>query len=182
MIIDIFTEWVTKGEQSYDKDGVLAGEGKVNEKWLNQLLEHPYFKLSPPKSTGRELFGIEFAEKLWNAAEDMKITDRDKMATVTALTAKTIAIEISRYIETANLNEVLVSGGGRFNKTLMKQIALYLPEGIAVKGTDEHGIPADAKEAIAFALLGYQCYKKRTNNLPSATGAKKGVIMGKIAW
>lgn len=182
MIIDIFTEWISKGKSTYDHNGELAAKGTVNVKWLNQLLEHPYFKLTPPKSTGREQFGREFAEEWWSGAERASISALDKIATVTELTAVTIANEISRYQARAQIKEVLVSGGGRFNQTLMERISFHLSDEIEVKGSDEEGFPADAKEAIAFAILGYQCYKQQTNNLPSATGAKKRVVMGKIAW
>ncbi|MFD2044916.1 anhydro-N-acetylmuramic acid kinase [Ornithinibacillus salinisoli] len=182
MIIDAFTGWATGGKQSFDKDGELAAKGKVHERWLSELLDHSYFHMPAPKSTGRESFGIEFAKKAWLQAEEYQINNVDRIATVTALTAKTIALEISKFTSSAHLQEVLVSGGGRFNNTLMYLIATYLPSQLIIKGTDEYGMPAEAKEAISFAILGYQCYKQRTNNLPSATGAQKNVVMGKIAW
>ncbi|WP_407271561.1 anhydro-N-acetylmuramic acid kinase [Radiobacillus sp. PE A8.2] len=182
MMIDMFTNRITKGVQSFDRNGLLAAKGKVNEGWLNQLLMHPYYNQLPPKSTGRELFGEEFANLLWDEASKLGITDYDKLATVTALTGKTIAKEINRYVELKDIKEVLVSGGGYYNQTLMKELKALLPEGVLIEGTDYYGIPADAKEAITFAILGYQCYKKRTNNIPKATGAKKSVVMGKIAW
>ena len=182
MIIDMFTNWITSGKQTYDKDGAIAAKGKVNETWLNQILEHEYFTLAPPKSTGRELFGKAFAIGLWEQAEGHGINDLDKLATVTALTAKTIAAEISRNLESKDIREVLVSGGGSYNKTLMKMLADFLPDDIVVDTTEYLGMPQDAKEAIAFAILGYQCYMQRTNNLPSATGATHPVVMGKMAW
>lgn len=182
MIIDAFTSWVTEGKQSYDKDGKLAAIGEVDHKWLKKLLEHDYYKLTPPKSTGRELFGMDFAKKLWNEAEKMYVSNLDRIATATELTAITIAQEIAKFIDHGNIEEVLISGGGRFNHTLMERIAFHLPKELHIKGTEEYGMPSEAKEAIVFALLGYQCYNKTPNNLPSATGAKHPVIMGKIAW
>ncbi|SHG46658.1 anhydro-N-acetylmuramic acid kinase [Ornithinibacillus halophilus] len=179
MMIDAFTEWATNGKQTFDKDGAIAARGIVNESWLSELLKHPYFKQTAPKSTGREQFGIDYARKLWNEAELAGITNSDKIATITALTAKTIAMEILKH---KDVGEVLVSGGGRYNPTLMRNISDFLPSEIKVNGTEASDFPADAKEAITFALLGYQCYRKRTNNLPSATGADKPVVMGKIAW
>ena len=181
MIMDAFTNWATSGKQSYDKDGALAASGKINQNWLHHLLQHEYFKLSPPKSTGRELFGMDFAKSLWDEAEKSHITNIDKIATVTELTAVTIAQEIEKFVEQGKIEEVLISGGGRYNQTLMERISYHLPK-VRVKGTEEYDMPADAKEAIVFALLGYQCYHKRPNNLPSATGAKHSVVMGKIAW
>lgn len=180
MVIDMFTEWATDGAHTYDHNGRFAAKGKINETLLQELLEHPYFKQSPPKSTGRELFGREFAQKIWRDAES--ISNVDKIATITELTAITISNDIRRHQKSCDLQEVLVSGGGRFNRTLMDRMAHHLPVEINVRSSDEVGVPAEAKEAIAFALLGYQCYQKRTNNLPSATGAKNGVVMGKMAW
>lgn len=182
MIIDAFTIFATNGEHTYDKDGTLASEGNINEEWLERLLKHDYFQLKSPKSTGREMFGFDFAQSLWNDAELLAIPDHDKIATITDLTAKTITDEINNYINIYELREVLISGGGRYNETLMKRITFHLPETITVMGTEKRGIDPDAKEAIIFALLGYQCCHKRTNNLPSATGAKHAVVMGKIAW
>ena len=181
MIMDAFTNWATDGNQSYDKDGILAAKGKVDQHWLQKLLQHDYFKLPPPKSTGRELFGMDFARVLWDEAEKNHISDLDKIATATELTAVTIAQEIGKSVERGKIEEVLISGGGRYNHTLMERISYHLPK-VTVKGTEEYDMPADAKEAIVFALLGYQCYRKRPNNLPSATGATRSVVMGKIAW
>ncbi|NBJ69564.1 MULTISPECIES: anhydro-N-acetylmuramic acid kinase [Clostridia] len=182
MIIDAFTSWATNHTQNYDKNGDIAAKGRVHEDWLKQLLDHPYFQLAAPKSTGRELFGEAFAKKLWQEAECYQMNHTDKITTITALTAKTIAMEINKFIKSASLKEVFISGGGRYNKTLMRFISNYLSPDVSVYGTEEIGMPADAKEAISFAILGYQCYQQRTNNLPAATGANNEVIMGKMAW
>lgn len=182
MIIDAFVSWATAGRESFDRDGDIARRGMVDERWLDKLLDHPYFEQNYPKSTGREMFGVGFARKLWQEAESLYINQVDRIATVTALTAKTIAKEILTHGKTAYVKEVLISGGGRNNQTLFNSIQEYLPKDISVVGIEEYGMVADAKEAVIFALLGYQCFKKRTNNLPSATGASKEVVMGKIAW
>lgn len=180
MIIDAFTNWATDGDQSYDKYGEIAATGNIHQKWLESLLRHHYYQLPSPKSTGREMFGIEYAREIWS--EGSHVSDVDKITTVTALTAKTIAMEIEKHIKSGQIKEVLVSGGGRYNQTLMKFLSSYLPPNLNIIPTDHFGIPADAKEAMIFGLLGYECYHQRTNNLPSATGAKEQVIMGKIAW
>ncbi|MET3698297.1 anhydro-N-acetylmuramic acid kinase [Bacillus oleivorans] len=182
MIIDAFTNWATNGALDYDKDGSLAAKGTINQKWLEELLQHAYFKLAPPKSTGRELFGTEYAKKLWEQAHVKGISHVDRIATITELTAVTIAQDIQSYIKSGNIKEVLISGGGRFNRTLLSRISFHLPMEVEIHGTEVQGIPSDAKEAIVFALLGYQCYYKKPNNLPAATGAKRPVVMGKIAW
>ncbi|MDZ5473704.1 anhydro-N-acetylmuramic acid kinase [Bacillus sp. 31A1R] len=181
MIIDAFMKWATNGEKSYDAGGEFAAKGMVNKGWLAKLLNHSYYQVEIPKSTGREMFGIQYAEKLWLEAEDLKLSLEDRLATVTALTAYTIAGEIKKHIEPAQLKEVLVSGGGYHNQTLLKELSNQLPE-LEIQGTNHLGVSPDAKEAMIFALLGYKCLKQQTNNLPSATGATKPVIMGKISW
>ncbi|MUK89011.1 anhydro-N-acetylmuramic acid kinase [Ornithinibacillus sp. L9] len=182
MIIDYFAEKITGGNLSYDHDGLLAANGKVQMEWLDNLVQHPYFTQTPPKSTGREMFGRDYAKALWEQAEQRSIPYEDRIATITALTASTLTAEIIRYITETSIKEVLISGGGSNNPTLMKYITNYLPSNVMVKGTHDYGINPDAKEAMIFALLGYQCLKKRTNNLPAATGSKRNVVMGKIAW
>lgn len=181
MMIDAFAKWTTDGKQTFDKDGRLASQGKVNEDWLRDLLNHEYFGRSSPKSTGRELFGEQYAIKLWEEAEEKGISNVDRLATMTELTARTIANEMNRHVEQHQLTEVFVSGGGRYNPTLIERIRVNLPK-MDIQPTDDVDMNADAKEAIVFALLGYQCYNKRVNNIPSATGASHSVIMGKIAW
>ena len=182
MIIDAFVSWATAGREFFDRDGNIALQGTVDEKWLNKLLDHTYFEQDYPKSTGREMFGVQFARELWQEAESLNISLEDRIASVTALTAKTIANEILKHEKSAHIKEVLISGGGRYNQTLFNSLQEYLPNDISLVGIEEYGMNADAKEAIVFALLGYQCFKKRTNNLPTATGATKEVVMGKIAW
>lgn len=181
MMIDAFAKWATGGKETYDREGRLARQGKINEEWLEELLAHDYFGRPSPKSTGRELFGEKYARKLWGEASAKGLISADKLATITELTARTIADEIKRHVEKHHLSEVLVSGGGRYNSFLMERIRVNLPA-LEVKPTDDENMNADAKEAIVFALLGYQCFHKRTNNIPSATGADHPVVMGKIAW
>ncbi|MFS0821222.1 anhydro-N-acetylmuramic acid kinase [Bacillus sp. 1P02SD] len=179
MLIDAFTTWATDGKQTYDKNGELAAKGKVDEQWLEELLAHDYYNLPAPKSTGRELFGLQYAKELWNTKADL--APKDKIATITELTARTIADECKRYVDSYNIREIFISGGGWYNQTLRRRLQEHLPSSIRIGSTDELGLPADAKEAIVFALLGYQSINKRPNNLPSATGASTSVIMGKIA-
>lgn len=179
MLIDAFTTWATQGKQTYDKNGELAAKGKVDKKWLEELLDHDYYRLLAPKSTGRELFGLDYAKVIWDAKADL--APEDKVATITELTARTISDECKRFIDSYKIQEIFISGGGWYNHTLRQRLQKSLPPSIKLGSTDELGIPADAKEAIVFALLGYQCINKRPNNLPSATGASTPVIMGKIA-
>ncbi|MBC5637646.1 anhydro-N-acetylmuramic acid kinase [Ornithinibacillus sp. BX22] len=182
MIIDYFARRMTNGEWFYDKNGELAANGSVNHTWLDILLQEPYYKIPPPKSTGRELFGEEYAIKLWNDADKLSINLADRIATITKLTAVTLTNDIKRHIEPDGIREVFISGGGSYNPILMKEIRNGLPDHVQLRKMDEIGMPADAKEAMIFALLGYQCLKQRTNNFPPATGAKREVVMGKVAW
>lgn len=181
MLIDAFAKWATDDEQTVDQDGLLAAQGVIDEKWLCDLLLHEYFTRPSPKSTGRELFGEQYAIKLWKEAEKKEISVVDRLATITELTARTIAKEIKHYAKQYLLTDVLVSGGGRYNPVLMERLDANLSD-MLVMPIDEANMNADAKEAMVFALLGYQCYHKRTNNMPTVTGAIHPVAMGKIAW
>ncbi|MEN2768658.1 anhydro-N-acetylmuramic acid kinase [Ornithinibacillus xuwenensis] len=182
MIIDYFAKRITQGKQAYDQDGALAAAGNVNQGWLNELLQEPYYTKKPPKSTGRELFGEAYATNLWNQAEEHSINLADRIATVTELTAVTLTKEIKRHITSSSISEAFISGGGSYNPTLMNAIKAKLPKDVQLRKMEDIGIRADAKEAMVFALLGYQFLKKRPNNFPSATGATHEVIMGKVAW
>lgn len=182
MIIDTFVSFATNGERAYDENGDMARQGTIHDEWIERLMQHGYFEQEAPKSTGREMFGEQYASELWKEADVYGLSTVDKIATVTELTARTISEEIGKHITSGAVEEILVSGGGRFNSTLLERLQSHLPKAVKVMPTDEVGMPADAKEAMIFALLGYQCWHKRPNNLPAATGADKPVVMGKIAW
>lgn len=182
MIIDAFVSKHTGGQHSYDDGGRIAAAGSVNSEWLGTLLSHPYFKLPAPKSTGRELFGTSFAEELWQEGERRQLPAEDRVATVTRLTAETIAADIRKFTDSHGIEEIYVSGGGLHNDTLLRSISERLPDHISVKASNDIGIDSDAKEAFVFALLGYLGYNREPNNLPAATGAERPTILGKIAW
>lgn len=182
MVIDACVAKHSNGQITYDSDGTLAESGRVSDEWLMRLLEHDYFQASIPKSTGRELFGASYVDRLWEDGDAYRCTSIDKIATVTMLTAKTIVSEIQKYKNSHEIKEVIVSGGGVHNKTLMKFLRELLPEEIRLDTSEGIGIDADAKEAFVFALLGYLGMQKVPNSLPAATGANKKTIMGKIAW
>jgi anhydro-N-acetylmuramic acid kinase len=149
----------------FDRDGERARAGEVNAALLDRLLADPYYQRDPPKSCGREQYGADFVNK----------TEID-IATATELTARTIAMAVGRYPAT---REVIVSGGGAHNRYLMERLAALAPARVTT--TAEFGISVDGKEAILFALLAYQTFQGRAGNLPSATGARKPVILGKIS-
>lgn len=163
----------------FDRNGNLAAQGTVNERWLNELLKEPYYNIIPPKSTGRELFNDNYAEKIYKTAPQNKF---DVMATVTNLTARVISDSYNNFIfPKTRIDEVVLGGGGAFNLTLKKYLSEYLPN-IPVKTHNDYNIPDKLKECIAFAYLGYFTYIKKPNNVPSCTGAKVPVVMGKISY
>ncbi len=149
----------------FDRDGQLARAGRVNEKLLEQLLADPYYRRDPPKSCGREQYGSAFVAR----------TGID-LATAAELTVRTIALAIERYPATS---EVIVSGGGSHNTYLMERLRAVLKPRVTTSA--EFGINVDAKEAILFAVLAYATHQRRSGNLPSATGARKPMILGKIS-
>lgn len=166
--------------KSYDKDGEIASQGVVSDSWLECLLSDEYYFMEPPKSTGREYFSSEYIENVLRfAPKDSK----DIIATVTALTAKTIAQSYERFIyPNVGIHEAVICGGGAYNKTLMKMLRMYLPNHIGLSTCEDYGISNNFKEVMAFALLGYCTYYGIPNNLPCCTGANKRVVMGKITY
>jgi anhydro-N-acetylmuramic acid kinase len=175
MAIDALVVRMTRGRQRYDRSGAIASHGRIDRALLASLLDDPYFRRKPPKSAGREQYGEAFVENL--VAGGLPLPDL--VATATALTASSVALAVKRY-QSRGWWDLIVSGGGVRNATLMGQIASLLP-GMAMASSSDYGIDADAKEAIAFALLGYESYRGRPANLPSATGARHGVVLGKLS-
>lgn len=164
----------------YDKDGEIAKEGTISDSWLACLLQDEYYFIDPPKSTGREYFSPKYIENTLKFAPQ---NPKDIIATVTALTAKTIADSYERFIyPNVGIHEAVICGGGAYNKTLMKYLRTYLPTYIDLKTCEDYGISNNFKEVMAFALLGYCTYYGISNNLPCCTGAKKRVVMGKLTY
>lgn len=166
--------------KTYDKDGEIAASGIVSDNWLECLLADEYYFIEPPKSTGREYFSTQYIE---NALKYAPADPKDIIATVTALTARTIAQSYERFIyPNVGLHEAVICGGGAYNKTLMKMLRTYLPKHIDLTTCEDYGISNNFKEVMAFALLGYCTYYGIPNNLPCCTGAKKRVVMGKLTY
>ena len=149
----------------FDRDGERARAGEVNTALLERLLADSYYQRAPPKACGREQYGTEFVRAI-----------RIDIATATELTARTIALAVSRYPDT---REVIVSGGGAHNGYLMERIGALVRARVTTSA--EFGIGVDTKEAILFAVLAYETFHRRAGNLPPATGARKPMILGKIS-
>ncbi|MBM2834374.1 MAG: hypothetical protein HW406_1535 [Candidatus Brocadiaceae bacterium] len=181
MIIDRITELVTNTTQHFDEGGKLAARGSVNDAILSSLLAHPYLSKPPPKTTGREEFGISFADNLYKDGTHSGIKDLDILATVTAFTARSIADSYKHWILHKHpLPEIILSGGGSHNDTLIKFLRQYLEPSIQIHTINKFGISPNAKEALAFAILANETISGNPNNISNATGAREAVIMGKI--
>ena len=178
MVLDRLAERITEGRLRYDRGGRLAGRGRVVTALLAEWMGHPYFRRRPPKSTGREEFGVPFADAIHAAARRRGIEPHDILATATALTAESIADAYRRFLP-GPVDEVIVSGGGAHNRTLMRMLAERLAPA-KVLTSDEMGVRGDAREAVAFALLAAETIRGRANNVPGATGARHPVVLGKI--
>ena len=165
-------------DQPYDADGVMAASGRLDSALLDHLMQDPYFKHPPPKSTGRERYGSAFVDQLLGHGSDL--APRDVMTTATMLTAASIRDAYARFIEpTHPLDVLIVSGGGRHNRFLMELLVeRFAP--IPVCPIDGYGIDADAKEALCFAILAHETLNGVATNLPSVTGASRATVLGKI--
>lgn len=163
--------------RAFDDGGAVAARGRVDERVLGQLMQHPYLSLRPPKTTGREVFHYpESAERTDLDA----LAPEDIVATLTAFTAESIADAYRRDVLPRGLDEILAAGGGAHNPTLMRMIRERLPE-IPVRTFEDVGWNAKDREALAFAVMAYQAWNGRPNTLPRATGARHAVVAGKIA-
>ncbi|NUM80597.1 anhydro-N-acetylmuramic acid kinase [bacterium] len=160
----------------FDESGNIARTGKIREEILNAILQHEYFTLTPPKTTGRETFGQELAEKIFKKFSN--IAPADLIATLTEVTARSIFDQVEKFSK-QDLDELIVSGGGVKNGFLMERLKFYFKT-VSIRTSDEFGIPAEAKEAMLFALLANECLMGTPANVPSVTGARKKVVVGKI--
>lgn len=180
MVIDALAEKLF--HRAYDRDGVIAATGAVLEPVLHEFLGTSFFRQAPPKTAGREEFGREFAARFLERCKGAR--KEDVLATATALTAHSIALSIKNFVRPRKAySELVVSGGGAKNPTLLAMLANQIqPLGLSLRLSDEFGLPSEAKEAVAFALLAYQTWHHRPSNVPSATGARRAAILGKISY
>jgi len=161
-------------QKDYDDKGAVGKTGTVDQKVLAELLKHPYFARPYPKTTGREDFGVQMFDEL---VQKYNLKPEDWVATLTALTAKSLADDILKF--PSHNVEVIIAGGGSYNDTLLSMIKDYLP-GVKVITQEEFGYSSEAKEAVAMAILGKYTFDYQPNNVPSATGATKPVVLGRI--
>ena len=181
MLIDAVTERLF--DKPYDRDGRIAGSGAVLDRVISDIKRGPFFRRKPPKTAGREEFGREFTQQFIQRCG--RVDKRDVVATATALTARSIADALRRFVlrPTGRYHDFIVSGGGACNPTLMAMLANELRTlGLQIRSSDEFGLPSEAKEAVAFALLAFQTWNQQPSNVPSATGAKRPAILGKISY
>ncbi len=178
MMMDRATFLLTRGRQTYDVGGKLAARGRVIQPLLAELMRHKFLSRRPPKTTGREEFGVQFTDAFCARAKRKGIAPPDILATLTAFTAGSIANAHRRYLP-GPVDEVILCGGGARNRTLVAMLEKELHPA-RVLPMDAFGINADAKEAISFAILAYATIRGMANNVPSATGAARAVVLGKI--
>jgi anhydro-N-acetylmuramic acid kinase len=182
MVIDALVSHFSRGRKRFDEDGRIARQGASNEKLLAEMMKDAYLRLKPPKSTGREYFGRTYIGRLLKLALRFGASPDDLIRAATIFTALSVVDAIQRFVvPRTKTQQLIVSGGGAHNPVIMAQLAAALAP-IGVMPSSEFGVDPDAKEAYAFALLAYETWHRRSGNLPSATGAKRGAILGKISY
>jgi anhydro-N-acetylmuramic acid kinase len=203
MLIDALVAHFTKGRQSFDKDARLAQQGRTIPALIDELMRDTYLKLPPPKSTGREYYGRSYLQKLLALGKRHQAKPNDLIRAATIFTALSIVDALNRFVlPKTKIDQLIVSGGGAQNPLLMAQLAAAIgaievvgPQHAAphvrtmptstkieVLPSSALGVPTDAKEAFAFALLAYETFHHRPGNIPSATGARRPAILGKISY
>jgi anhydro-N-acetylmuramic acid kinase len=172
--------------ERFDGNGAIAARGVVLEPVLKQALRHRYFKIVPPRTAGREQFGKAYAAEFLDKCRRLSKRGEDALATATSLTAESIArsyVQFAKPLMDGKPVDYIVSGGGARNRTLMRMLAVRLePQGCTMRAPEEFGLPAEAKEAAAFALLAWQTWHQRPGNVPAATGALRPVILGQVTY
>jgi len=180
MVIDALMGLLTEGKQHVDKGGGWAKKGTPNRELVEELLAAPFFHKPPPKAVGRVEFGLEYATIFLSRCRERKLTEASTLATATWLTARSVHDAYGKFVAPRfNVGEVIVSGGGAHNVTLLEYLS-QLFEDASVKTSDYYGLDVDAKEAVAFALLAHLSLEGKAGNLPQVTGARHPVVLGSI--
>ena len=182
MLSDALVAHFSHGRQRYDENARLAQQGRAIPALIDALMRDPYLKQPPPKSTGREYYGRAYTQKLLVLGRRHQARPNDLIRGVTLFTALSIVDALNRFVlRKTRIHQLIVSGGGSHNPLIMAQLAAALPQ-VEILPSSELGVPEDAKEAFAFALLAYETFHQRPSNLPSATGARHPAILGKICY
>jgi anhydro-N-acetylmuramic acid kinase len=184
MVIDALTQRLFS--KPYDRGGRLAASGTPYQPMLTALLRDPYYRRRPPKSAGREQYGVAFVDRFLTLAKRHRLSPHDILATATALTSRSIALAYKDFVAPRTGNtpvDYIVAGGGARNATLMRMLTTDLaPFRCRIQTTDDHGIPSEAKEAVAFALLAWHTWHRLPGNVPAATGATHPAILGQVTY
>jgi anhydro-N-acetylmuramic acid kinase len=182
MLIDALVAHFTRGRLRFDRNAHLASQGRSIPALLDDLMRDPYLKLAPPKSTGREYYGHAYLKKILTLGRRHRAKPNDLIRAATIFTALSVVDALNRFVlPKTKIQQLIVSGGGAHNPLILGQLAAALP-GIEVLSSSRLGIPEDAKESFAFALLAYETFHRRPANLSSATGARGPAILGKISY
>jgi anhydro-N-acetylmuramic acid kinase len=182
MLIDALVSHFTHGRQRFDKDARIAQTGRSIPTLLDELMRDPYLKLAPPKSTGREYYGHSYLKKVLALGKKHRAKPADLIRAATIFTALSVVDALNRFVlPKTKIRQLIISGGGAKNPLLLLQLSAAL-NGAEILSSSSFGIPEDAKEAFAFALLAYETFHRRPSNLPSATGAHAPAILGKISY
>ncbi len=187
MVIDELVSLATSGRQRMDRNGHRAARGRILPEILDRWLSHPFLRQKPPKTTGRETFGRKFVQEQMDHLRESTHSTDDWIATATAFTARSIAEAYKRFLPDFNKQnpppnaEIILCGGGTQNPTLLAMLADELSK-VRIRPIDELGIPAQAKEALSFALLAAACLDRIPANLPEATGARHPAVLGRVIY
>lgn len=180
MLMDALAREMSGGAENYDRGGRIAASGHTDRTLLAELLADPYFRLVPPKSTGRDRFGEDRLLALRERTRG-KIPGPDLMSTLLDVTVTSIADSIQNHVDPeGKARRLIVAGGGALNGELCRRLASALPGGCRLEHSDKHGVPASAREAMAFAALGEAFLRGVPGNIPAATGAGRSVILGAL--
>jgi anhydro-N-acetylmuramic acid kinase len=182
MLMDALVWHFTRKKQRFDRGARMARQGVTNAKVLKELLRDPYLRLGPPKSTGREYYGRAYFQELLRLGKKFGAGPNDLIRTTTEFTVASVVDALRRFVlKKTKVQQLIVSGGGAKNPLIMAQLTAALAP-MEVMPSSKLGVPEEAKEAYAFALLAYETWNRRTGNLPSATGAERAVVLGKVCF
>jgi anhydro-N-acetylmuramic acid kinase len=183
MVIDALVRHYTHGRKTYDRNAEMAERGTFLPRLSDELMRDDYFVQPPPKSAGREQYGEAYVRRVLAHRDSRRAKPEDVILTVTGVTAHSILYAFSLFVfSRTKVNELIVSGGGVHNPLLMKALGAAFESDFRIRESSELGVPGDAKEAFAFAVLACETLRRRPGNVPGATGAKKAVVLGKVCY